>query len=121
MARFPQTAGGSRITRTNRAGPRSTFGRSSRPAQRARLWEVSGQVSTAGGIMPVWCADGKELYYLNPDVAMMAALITVNGSSLDAGAPVLLFPTDILGGGTDFQLGRQYDVSPVAVSSSTRR
>ena len=43
---------------------------------------------------------------------MMAAPITANGNSLDAGAPVILFPTRILGGGTDLQLGRQYDVAP---------
>ena len=24
------------------------------------------QISTAGGIMPAWRSDGKELYYLNP-------------------------------------------------------
>jgi Tol biopolymer transport system component len=35
------------------------------------------QVSTAGGIMPVWRPDGKELYYLNPAGAMMAAPITL--------------------------------------------
>jgi eukaryotic-like serine/threonine-protein kinase len=30
------------------------------------------QVSSAGGIYPVWRRDGKELYYLNPAGAMMA-------------------------------------------------
>ena len=65
------------------------------------------QVSTAGGIMPVWQPDGKELYYLNPAGAMMAAPITVTGSTLEPGAPVVLFPTRIFGGGVDAQLGRQ--------------
>ena len=54
------------------------------------------QVSTAGGVFPVWRPDGKELYYLNPEGAMMAATITVTGSTLAPGAPVVLFPTRIL-------------------------
>jgi hypothetical protein len=69
------------------------------------------QVSTAGGILPMWRSDGKELYYLNPDGAMMAAQIKVNGATLEPGAPVMLFPTRIFGGGADVQLGRQYDVT----------
>lgn len=70
------------------------------------------QVSTAGGIHPAWRADGKELYYLNPAGAMLAAPITSTGSTLEPGAPVVLFPTRIVGGGVDAQLGRQYDVAP---------
>jgi Tol biopolymer transport system component len=70
------------------------------------------QVSTAGGIHPAWRRDGKELYYLNPAGAMMAAPITVNGSTLEPGAPIVLFPTRIFGGGVDVQQGRQYDVAP---------
>ena len=69
------------------------------------------QVSAAGGIHPLWRSDGKELYYINPDGAMMAAPITVTGNSLEPGAPVVLFPTRIYGGGADIQLGRQYDVT----------
>ena len=38
------------------------------------------QVSTAGGIMPAWRRDGKELYYLSPAGTLMAASITVNGA-----------------------------------------
>ena len=69
-------------------------------------------VSTAGGIVPVWRPDGKELYYLNPAGAMMAAPITVTGATLAPGAPVVLFPTRIVGGGADVQVGRNYDVAP---------
>ncbi len=68
-------------------------------------------VSTSGGIHPVWRADGKELYYLNPAGAMMAASITVTASTLAQGAPVVLFPTRIYGGGADAQQGRQYDIT----------
>ena len=70
------------------------------------------QVSTAGGIHPVWRPDGRELYYLNPAGAMMAAPITVIGATLEPGAPVVLFPTRISGGGVDGQQGRQYRRRP---------
>ena len=74
---------------------------------------VLGQlVSTAGGIHPVWRHDGKELYYLNPAGEMMAAPITVTGSTLTPGVPVVLFPTRIYGGGVDATQRRQYDVAP---------
>ena len=69
------------------------------------------QVSTAGGIYPRWHPGGKELYYLNPAGAMMAAPITVTGATLAAGAPVMLFTTRIVGGGEDTAQGRQYDVA----------
>jgi Tol biopolymer transport system component len=70
------------------------------------------QVSTTGGISAAWRPDGKELYYLNPAGAMMAAPITIVGATLEPGTPVALFPTRIVGGGEDAQLGRQYDVAP---------
>jgi len=69
------------------------------------------QVSVAGGILPLWRSDGKELYYVNPDGAMMAASITITGTSVEPGRPVMLFPTRMVGGGADIQLGRQYDVT----------
>jgi serine/threonine protein kinase len=69
------------------------------------------QVSAAGGIVPMWRSDGKELYYINPEGAMMAASIGVHGATLELGAPVRLFQTRIVGGGADVQVGRQYDVT----------
>jgi hypothetical protein len=53
------------------------------------------QVSTAGGIMPRWRADGKELYYLAPDQKLMAAGVTVQGASLAPGTPEALFQTHV--------------------------
>jgi eukaryotic-like serine/threonine-protein kinase len=70
------------------------------------------QVSTEGGAFPVWRPDGKELYYLNPAGAMIAASITVTGTTLVPGAPVVLFPSRVWGGGVDVQQGWQYDVAP---------
>ena len=69
-------------------------------------------VSTGGGIHPVWRPDGTELYYLNPAGEMMAAPITVTGSTLEPGVPVVLFPTRISGGAVDATQRRQYDVAP---------
>jgi hypothetical protein len=71
------------------------------------------QVSTAGGVFPVWRPDGRELYYLNPAGAMMAALVTVTGAEFAPGAPSVLFPTRIVGGGEEVAAqARQYDVAP---------
>src|SRR5262249_46857165 len=74
--------------------------------------EEKWQVSTAGGVFPQWKPDGKELYYLSPDGAMMAVPIAVTGSTLEPGSPVRLFSTRIMGGGLDAQQRRQYDVAP---------
>jgi hypothetical protein len=68
-------------------------------------------VSTAGGTYPTWRRDGRELYYLNPAGAMMAAPITATGTALAPGTPVVLFPTHIVNGGLDAGQGRQYDVA----------
>jgi Tol biopolymer transport system component len=73
---------------------------------------VQWQVSTVGGIRPLWRHDGRELYYLNPAGAMMVAPVTAAGSAFETGAPAQLFPTRIVGGGTETQQGRQYDVAP---------
>jgi hypothetical protein len=59
----------------------------------------------------MWRPDGKALYYINPAGAMMATPITVTGATLAPGAPVMLFPTRIAGGGVEAQQGRQYDVA----------
>jgi Tol biopolymer transport system component len=80
--------------------------------------ELTGkwQVSTGGGTEPRWRADGKELYYIAPDGKMMAARVTTltnnrrGDSRFEAGAPVSLFPTRIVGGAND-AFKAQYAVS----------
>jgi hypothetical protein len=69
------------------------------------------QVSTGGGAFPQWAHDGKELYYFAPDATLMATPITFKGSTIDPGAPVALFRTRVVGGGTDINQGVQFDVS----------
>ena len=49
---------------------------------------------------------------LNPAGAMMAAPITVTGTTLSPGAPMVLFPTRIVGGGEDTAQARQDHVAP---------
>ncbi len=50
------------------------------------------QVSTAGGQMPRWRRDGREVFYMSPDSKLMAAPIHANGATLEVGIPVALFP-----------------------------
>jgi Tol biopolymer transport system component len=68
------------------------------------------RVSTAGGTNPRWRHDGKELYYVNAAGALMAAPITVTGSTLAPGMPVALSPLRLVSGGTGNQVW-QYDVT----------
>jgi len=70
------------------------------------------QVSSAGGIMPTWRPDGKEIYFVSPAGTMMATPIRLAGVALEPGAPVELFNPRIFGSGVDAQQGRQYDVAP---------
>jgi serine/threonine protein kinase len=50
------------------------------------------QVSTEGGFQPVWRRDGKELFFIAPDGALMATDISTT-PSFRAGVPQKLFPT----------------------------
>jgi Tol biopolymer transport system component len=69
------------------------------------------QLSTAGGMLPLWRPDGRELYYISPNGAMMGVAITVIGATLELGTPVVLFATRIVGGGADVAQRRQYDIA----------
>jgi serine/threonine protein kinase/Tol biopolymer transport system component len=69
------------------------------------------QVSTSGGIYPLWRADGKELYYIAPDGKLMAVPMTASSATIEPGTPVALFQTRLFGGGIDVNSGIQYDVT----------
>ena len=98
---------------SNESGRDEIYVRPFVPPGAASMTAAVGQLaSTAGGIHPLWRPDGKELYFLNLAGAMMAVPIAVTGSTLDPGTPVVLFPTRIVGGGTDAAQGRQYDIAP---------
>ena len=49
------------------------------------------QISTAGGANVQWRADGKELYYTDPDNKIMAVDINSRGDSLQVGTPHVLW------------------------------
>jgi Tol biopolymer transport system component len=67
------------------------------------------QVSTNGAFIPRWGRDGKELFYVEPDLTLMAVPIKYTGSSLEAGAPTRLFKAPI--DSSTLGNGRSYDVA----------
>jgi serine/threonine-protein kinase len=68
------------------------------------------QVSASGGRTPQWRRDGRELFYISHDNALMAAPIEP-GSAFSSGTPVRLFRGPYFFGGAN-SIGRTYDVSP---------
>jgi Tol biopolymer transport system component len=54
----------------------------------------SRRVSVAGGVQPKWRGDGKELFYLAADAAMMSVAVAA-GAEFAAERPVTLFATGI--------------------------
>jgi dipeptidyl aminopeptidase/acylaminoacyl peptidase len=69
------------------------------------------QVSISGGLQPRWRADGRELYFIAPDAKLMAASVNASAATFAAAAPVALFQTRILGGGTNLPSRPYYAVS----------
>ena len=66
------------------------------------------QVSTTGGLQPMWRADGQELYYITLDGRLMAVPVKT-GTLIELGKPQALFQTQ-----TETITGftwHQYDVS----------
>src|SRR5579864_4571011 len=67
------------------------------------------QVSVAGGSMPCWRGDGKELYYLTPDNKLMAAEMKEANGSSQVVATKTLFQTAAAPTRTG---GSPYDATP---------
>jgi len=69
------------------------------------------QVSTDGGMEPLWAPDGTELFY-RADGKLMAAVVTESGGRLSVSPPTVLFddPFERVSGANPDQ--RQYDISP---------
>jgi Tol biopolymer transport system component len=57
-----------------------------------------GQISTAGGSMPQWRADGKELFFRGADPSIMAVDVRA-GTTFEVGVPKLLFKITFTEGG----------------------
>ena len=96
---------------SNESGRDEIYAQSFSPPGTSATPPARWQVSVDGGIYPLWSPSGKEIYYLDPAGAMMAAPVALSGSALTFGAPARLFPTHIYGGGVDRGLGRHYDVT----------
>jgi Tol biopolymer transport system component len=69
-------------------------------------------ISTAGGVYPRWSRNGNELYFISPDAKLLAVQIRTTATTVDPGAPAILFQTQRVGGGLNV-IGRshQYDVT----------
>jgi hypothetical protein len=66
------------------------------------------QVSTAGGRQPLWARNGKELFYLGSDNALLRVPVEASGATWSAGTPMQILDGRYYAGtGT----GRAYDVS----------
>ena len=78
------------------------------PASSGGKWLVSN----GGGRQVRWRPDGKELFYVAPGGALMAAEVHVTATTFEVGAPKLLFRPQLLGGlgGGPSTLWR-YDIS----------
>lgn len=70
-------------------------------------------VSLNGGAQPRWRRDGRELFFIALDERLMAApmSLSTDGGSLEAGRPVVLFPTRI-GGAVPTASRTQYFAAP---------
>ena len=53
------------------------------------------QLSAAGGFQPHWRRDGRELYYLGPDLRLMAVAVDTRGPALSFGPAKPLFATRV--------------------------
>jgi Tol biopolymer transport system component len=54
------------------------------------------RVSASGGGQPRWRGDGKELFFLSPDGALMAATVRTAATALEVGIPTTLVPSKTL-------------------------
>ena len=68
------------------------------------------QVSTTGGVRPLWARNGQELFYMAPDSALMAVRTEARGTSWNAGPPAKLLEAGYFAAGGN--AGRTYDISP---------
>jgi len=65
------------------------------------------QVSTEGGVQPLWSRDGNELFYLATDRNLMSVQIR-SGARIEASAPRALFrtPLEKVHWGSDYAISR---------------
>jgi dipeptidyl aminopeptidase/acylaminoacyl peptidase len=76
------------------------------PVVDSGLWPVSAN----GGVQPLWARNGRELFYVAPDGALMAVAVEPRGPVWSAGAPARLVAGRYFRGGEGTSM-RQYDVT----------
>src|SRR4029077_17026799 len=69
------------------------------------------QISTNGGVQPLWSRSGQELFYLQSSGGLMSVRVG-RSASWSAGAPMKVFDERYYhGGGPGSGTGRTYDIS----------
>ena len=63
------------------------------------------RISTGGGVLPQWSADGRELFYVSADSTLMS--VSLKQGTLEPSAPRALFPLLVID--TDLS---PYDAAP---------
>jgi dipeptidyl aminopeptidase/acylaminoacyl peptidase len=79
------------------------------PSQGVAPPEAAGnrvRISTGGGVLPRWRRDGRELFYLSPDLQIMVASVSTGGSRFAVERVVPLFSLN------PKPVGWVYDVMP---------
>jgi serine/threonine-protein kinase len=69
------------------------------------------QVSTGGGSRPLWARDGRELFYVGPDGALMGVPVDARATMWRAGTPLRIVEGRYFTG-SGALLSRSYDISP---------
>ena len=105
------TAAGWPTNPTARGGLRSTCGR-------FRMWATGQwQVSTAGGVQPLWARSGRELFYVAPDGALLTVPVEPRGTTWSAGTATKLVEGRYYTGGGNVSTRRSTTCRPTASGS----
>jgi Tol biopolymer transport system component len=75
------------------------------------------QVSSQGGVQPLWSSDGKELFYVALDKNLMSVQIR-NGRTIEATAPKPLFRTSLLPASWGSYYAVSHDVQKIYILES---
>jgi hypothetical protein len=65
------------------------------------------RISTGGGRHPEWGPDGRELFYVSPDLMLMEVSLKTGGDSVEASTPRDLFALSVFDNGfSPYEVGR---------------
>jgi serine/threonine-protein kinase len=72
---------------------------------------VESKISPSGGVQPLWAGNGREIFYVAPDGALMTVPVEPRGTTWSAGTATKLVEGRYYTGAGEYFLP-QYDVSP---------